>query len=218
MLNEENAIAATLDAIRRGAPEGELIVVDGGSTDGSLEIARPRCDRLIAEARGRSRQLNAGAAAASGDALAFVHADTVVPATFARDIVDALADSRVVGGRFDLAFDARSPLLDVVAAMINLRSRLFRSATGDQAIFIRRSLFEQLRGYPDIALCEDVDLARRMRRAGAVACLRARVVTSSRRWRREGVVRTVVRMWLIKTLFLAGVSPGWLKRHYPDTR
>jgi rSAM/selenodomain-associated transferase 2 len=218
MLNEEAAIAATLEAIRVGAPSAEVIVVDGGSNDRSVEIARLRCDKILEGSRGRARQMNAGAASASGDALAFVHADTIVPPTFARDIEGALTDRSVVGGRFDVAFDVGGRVLHVVAAMISLRSRVARSATGDQAIFVRRRAFERLGGYAEIELCEDVDFARRMRRAGGIACLRARVITSSRRWRRDGVVRTIVKMWTIKSLYLAGVSPAWLKRHYADTR
>jgi rSAM/selenodomain-associated transferase 2 len=218
MLNEEGAIAATLDAIRIGAPTAEVIAVDGGSTDRSVDLARPRCDRLIARPRGRARQMNDGAALASGDVLVFVHADTIVPPTFAADIELALDNSRIAGGRFDIAFDVRSPALDVVATMISTRSRVMRSATGDQAIFVRRKVFDRLGGYADIELCEDVDFIRRMRRVGRLACLRTPVMTSSRRWRSHGVARTIVRMWIIKSLFLAGVSPQWLKRHYPDTR
>jgi GT2 family glycosyltransferase len=102
--------------------------------------------------------------------------------------------------------------------MISTRSRVMRSATGDQAIFVRRKVFDRLGGYAEIELCEDVDFIRRMRRVGRLACLRAPVITSSRRWRSHGVARTIVRMWFIKSLFLVGVSPQWLKRHYPDTR
>ncbi len=218
MLNEEGAIAATLDSIRLGAPAAEIIVVDGSSKDQSVEIARSRCDKLIEGLRGRARQMNTGASQAFGDALAFVHADTIVPVTFAIDIEGALADGRVVGGRFDVAFDVRRPALNMVAAMISLRSRVARSATGDQAIFVRREVFEHLGGYAEIELCEDVDFVRRVRRAGRIACLRSRVITSSRRWREHGVAHTIVKMWIIKSLFLAGVSPAWLKRHYADTR
>jgi rSAM/selenodomain-associated transferase 2 len=218
MLDEESAIAATLDAARIGAPKAEIVVVDGGSTDRCVAIARPRCDILIQGPRGRARQMNSGAAAASGETLVFVHADTIVPRTFARDIEAALADASIVGGRFDVAFNTSASVYDVIAAMISLRSRLTRSATGDQAIFVRRAVFERLGGFPDIELCEDVDFARRMRRIGRVACLRSRVITSARRWQRDGVLRTIFRMWIIKSLFLAGVSPAWLKRHYSDTR
>jgi rSAM/selenodomain-associated transferase 2 len=222
MLDEEGAIGATLEALRAGAPEKErdteIIVVDGGSADRSVEIARPRCDRVIEGPRGRGRQMNAGAAVSTGEVLAFVHADTIVPASFAYDIHFALREARVAGGRFDVAFDDRSPALMMVATMINARSRMMRSATGDQAIFVRREIFERLGGYAEIDLCEDVDFVRRMRSLGRVACLRSQVTTSPRRWRRDGVARTIVRMWIVKSLFLAGVSPARLKRYYADIR
>jgi rSAM/selenodomain-associated transferase 2 len=223
MLDEEGAITATLDAIRASAPVAgvdalEVIVIDGGSSDRSVVVARTRRDRLIEGPRGRARQMNTGAAEASGDVLAFVHADTIVPPTFARDINQALADPRIAGGRFDITFDTRSPAFAVVATLISLRSRMMRSATGDQAIFVRRDVFDRLGGYANIDLCEDMDLIRRMRRKGGVACLRSRVITSARRWERGGVVRTIVRIWIIKSLFLAGVSPAWLKRHYANVR
>jgi rSAM/selenodomain-associated transferase 2 len=218
MLNEERGIEATLEALRRGAADAEIIAVDGGSSDRSAALARGRCDRVIFSARGRARQMNAGAAAAAGDALVFVHADTLVGDGFAREIAAALADPATIGGRFDIAFDEYGGGLRMVAAMINLRSRLMRSATGDQAIFVRRDAFSQLGGFADIELCEDVDFVRRMKRFGRLACLRATVQTSSRRWRRGGVGRTILRMWLIKTLYFAGASPAWLKRHYADAR
>ncbi|MBF6558688.1 MAG: TIGR04283 family arsenosugar biosynthesis glycosyltransferase [Candidatus Binataceae bacterium] len=218
MLNEERAIAATLGALRRGAPGAEVIVVDGGSSDRGVAIARPLCDRLVDAPRGRARQMNAGAALATGDALAFVHADTLVPRDFALVIDTALTDARVVGGRFDLAFDDRRLAYRIVAASINLRSRLTRAGTGDQALFVRRDIFTRMDGFPAIDLCEDVDFARRLRRRGKIACPRARVITSARRWRDGGLVRTIMRMWLIKTLFLIGVPPARLKRAYPDRR
>ncbi|MBE3602244.1 TIGR04283 family arsenosugar biosynthesis glycosyltransferase [bacterium] len=218
MLNEERAIEATLEALRRGAPDAEIIVVDGGSSDRSVALARARCDRVIVSARGRARQMNAGAAAAAGDALVFVHADTLVGDGFGREIAAALTNPAVIGGRFDVAFDEYGGGLRMVAAMINLRSRMMRSATGDQAIFVRRDAFFQLGGFAEIELCEDVDFVRRMKRLGRLACLRATVQTSSRRWRSDGVGRTIFRMWLIKTLYFAGASPAWLKRHYADAR
>lgn len=218
MLNEERAIARTLDAIAAGAPGAEVIVVDGGSTDRSVEEARPRCAVLISAPRGRARQMNAGAAIAHGDVLAFVHADTLVPPTFASDIARALADEAVAGGRFDVRLDDSAPLLRLTGWLISVRSRLSRTGTGDQALFIRREVFERLGGYREIELCEDLDLARRLKRAGRVACLRSRVVTSARRWRQGGVLKTVARMWIIRAAFLIGVSPTRLARFYADTR
>ena len=218
MLDEAAAIASTLDALRRGAPDAEIVVVDGGSADSSVAIARPLCDLLIVAPRGRARQMNAGARAAHGDALAFVHADTIVPATFAADIASALSDPAVVGGRFDVQLDASSLPYRIIGAMISLRSRISRTGTGDQAIFVRRGVFDRLGGFPDLELCEDLEFSRRLKRAGRVACLRARVTTSARRWTRDGVARTVVRMWLIRAMYLMGVPPARLKRIYADTR
>ena len=218
MLNEAAAIASTLVALRRGAPDAEIVVVDGGSIDASVAQARPLCDALIVASRGRARQMNAGARASHGDAIAFVHADTIVPPTFAADIASALSDSAVVGGRFDVKLDDHAMPYRIIGAMISLRSRLSRTGTGDQAIFVRRAVFDRLGGFPELELCEDLEFSRRMKRAGRVACLRARVTTSARRWNRDGVVRTVVRMWLIRAMYLLGVPPARLKRMYSDTR
>lgn len=219
ILNEERVIAATLRAIRRGAPDAEIIVVDGGSDDQGVAVAGPLADRVIAGPRGRARQMNAGArAASSGDALAFVHADTIVPPDFARQIDHALQDATVAGGRFDLELDDPSWAYRMVEWFISTRSRVMRSATGDQAIFVRGEIFARLGGFAEIELCEDVDFARRLRHAGRITCLRATVVSSARRWREHGLVRTILRMWAIKSLFLLGVSPRWLNRHYRDAR
>jgi rSAM/selenodomain-associated transferase 2 len=218
MLNEAAAIASTLDALRRGAPDAELIVVDGGSTDASVAIARPLCDTLIDASRGRAHQMNAGARASHGDVLVFVHADTIVPPTFAADIASALSDPAVVGGRFDVELDAGALPYRIIGAMINIRSRISRTGTGDQAIFVRRDVFDRLGGLPELELCEDLEFSRRLKRTGRIACLRARVTTSARRWNRDGVARTVVKMWLIRAMYLLGVPPARLKRMYADTR
>jgi rSAM/selenodomain-associated transferase 2 len=215
MLNEEQTIARTLEAIAVGAPDAEVIVVDGASSDRSRDEARQRCAMLLVAQRGLASQMNAGAAAVHGDALVFVHADTLVPPTFGRDIAAALADPAVVGGRFDLRLDDAGPLLRLIGWLISARSRLSRTGTGDQAIFVRREVFfERLGGYRNIELCEDLDLARRLKRTGRVACLRSCVVSSARRWRQGGVLATVARMWLIRTAFLLGVSPARLAHLY----
>jgi rSAM/selenodomain-associated transferase 2 len=218
MLDEERAIGATLDAVRAGAPGAEIIVVDGGSHDRSIEIARKRGVQILTAGRGRARQMNAGAAAAHGDVLVFVHADTIVPVTFASDIATVLADPNIVGGRFDVELDESLLTSRLLGRLISLRSRIMRSATGDQAIFVRRKVFAAMGGFAQIDLCEDVDFARRLKRRGLVACLRSRVVTSARRWRQQGLLRTVFKMWMIKSLFLAGVSPARLRRYYADVR
>jgi len=204
MLNEAAAIASTLGACRRGAPDAEIVVVDGGSIDASVAIAQPLCDTVIGASRGRAHQMNAGARESHGDVLVFVHADTTVPSSFAADIASALSDPAVVGGRFDVRLDSSALPYRIIGAMISIRSRISRTGTGDQAIFVRRDVFDRLGGFPELELCEDLEFARRLKRAGRVACLRARVTTSARRWNRDGVMRTVVRMWLIRAMYLDG--------------
>jgi rSAM/selenodomain-associated transferase 2 len=218
MLNEASAIANTLGAIRRGAPDAEIVVVDGGSTDASVAAAQPLCDYVFVATRGRARQMNAGARASHGDVLVFVHADTIVPSTFAADIASALLDPAVLGGRFDVKLDATALPYRVIGAMISLRSRISRTGTGDQAIFVRRDIFDRLGGFPDLELCEDLEFTRRLKRTGRIACLRTQVTTSARRWSRDGVVRTVFRMWMIRAMYLLGVPPARLKRMYADPR
>ena len=216
-LDEAERIRASLEALAPLRAKGhEVIVVDGGSSDSTIERARPLVDQVLSSARGRAMQMNAGARAARAETLVFLHADTRLPALADALIINAL---RVYAwGRFDVQIEGAHPLLGLVACAMNLRSRLTGIATGDQAIFVRREVFEHLGGYAEIDLCEDVDFVRRLRRTGRFVCLRSRVTTSARRWRRAGLVRTILRMWLIKTLFLAGVSPAWLKRRYADVR
>jgi rSAM/selenodomain-associated transferase 2 len=218
MLDEEHAIATTLAAIRAGAPEAEVIVVDGGSTDSSVTTARLYADQLLPSDRGRARQMNTGAAAASGAALVFVHADTTVPHSFGEDIVRALSDPTVVGGRFDVTLDDPSLPCRAIGRLISLRSRISRTASGDQAIFVRREIFESLGGFPLLDICEDLDFSRRLKRAGKVACLRTCVTTSARRWRRDGLLKTTLRMWTIRALYLLGVPTLRLKSMWSNPR
>jgi rSAM/selenodomain-associated transferase 2 len=180
-----------------------VIVVDGGSADGTAELARGLCDRVIVAPRGRARQMNAGAREASGEILLFLHADTRLPEEF------SLGDR--VWGRFDVRIEGRHPLLKVVAWSMNLRSRLTGIATGDQAIFVRRDAFP---GFPELPLMEDVAFSKRMKRRVRPACLRAKVVTSGRRWETRGVLRTMVLMWWLRLLFFIGISPHELARRY----
>jgi rSAM/selenodomain-associated transferase 2 len=216
-LNEEPSIEATIDAARRGG-DCEIIVVDGGSTDRTVELARKQVDQLVEGRRGRAVQMNAGAAAANGEVLLFLHADTILPAGYDGEIARRMADRAVVGGRFDVALLPSSPLLWLTGELMNQRSRLSKIATGDQAIFVRRAVFEEIGGYEDIPLMEDIAFTRALKRRGRVACLRQRVVTSSRRWKRNGIVRTIALMWSLRLLYFLGVSPSRLRRLYADTR
>ena len=205
VLNEAAGIRAALEALAPLRARGhEVIVVDGGSSDGTADIAAGLCDRVLSAPRGRAAQMNAGARAANGDMLLFLHADTRLPADF------TIPDS-AVWGRFDVRIDGRHPLLKVVACAMNLRSRLTGIATGDQAMFVRRAVFP---GFPEIPLMEDIALSRALKKIDSPSCLRERVVTSGRRWEAHGVLRTIFLMWRLRLLYFFGVSPETLARKY----
>ena len=206
----EAALAALAPFHRRGV---EIIVVDGGSSDGTAERARGLADRVIAAARGRSLQMNAGADVAQGDALLFLHADTRLPENADRLVLDGLARTRRVWGCFDVRFD-NGVLLRLVAAMMNIRSRLTGIATGDQAMFMTRAAFDKAGGFPQIALMEAVALSVRLKRFGRPCALRARVTTSARRWRKHGTMRIVLLMWRLRLRFFLGADPAKLARAY----
>jgi rSAM/selenodomain-associated transferase 2 len=214
-LNEAAGIAATLDALAPLRARGcEVIVVDGGSTDATVTLATPRADRVFTAERGRARQMNAGAAAAGKEILCFLHADTRLPEGADGLIRDGLARGRRGWGRFDLRIDGGHPLLPVVATLINWRSRLTGIATGDQAIFVTRTLFEAVGGFAQIALMEDVALSAQLRRYGPPLCLAHRVVTSGRRWEKHGVLRTVLLMWRLRLAYRLGADPDKLAARY----
>ena len=213
-LNEAGRIRAALEALAPLRSRGhQVIVVDGGSDDATAELAVPFCDLILKTPSGRALQMNAGARAAVADALVFLHADTRLPARADELIVDALKTR--AWGRFDVRIEGRHPLLPLVACAMNLRSRLSGIATGDQAIFVRREAFT---GFPEIALMEDIEFSRAMKRVGRPACLRERVSTSGRRWESRGVVRTILLMWRLRFLYALGVAPQRLAREYADQR
>jgi rSAM/selenodomain-associated transferase 2 len=204
-LNEASGIRAALEALAPLRARGhEVIVVDGGSSDDTVRIAQGLADRVMHVPRGRALQMNAGARAASGEVLVFLHADTRLPADF---VIPEFAQ----WGRFDVRIDGRHPLLKVVACAMNLRSRLTGIATGDQAMFVRRDVFP---GFPEIPLMEDIALSRLLKRRAPPACLRARVTTSGRRWESRGVLRTIFLMWSLRLMYFLGASPERLARIY----
>jgi len=215
VLDEAATIADALAALEPCRARGvEVIVVDGGSRDGTAEAARPLASRVITAPRGRGSQMNAGAAAAQGSVLLFLHADTRLPPEGDRLVLRALERSERAWGRFDVTIAGRSPFLRVVAAMMNLRSRLTGIATGDQAMFATRAAFAHAGGFPDIALMEDIVLSRRLKHIGSPACLSAKVTTSGRRWDRDGVARTILTMWRLRLAFFLGAEPARLARQY----
>jgi rSAM/selenodomain-associated transferase 2 len=218
-LDEEVALPAVLRAIVSELRAGdEVLVVDGGSRDGTVAAARAGGARVLEGKRGRGLQMNVGAQAASGDVLLFVHADTLLPPGWRSLLGAELVRVDAGWGRFDLALDERSLLLDLTAALINRRSRWTTSATGDQAIFVRRGLFHAVGGFREPRLFEDVDLVRRLRPQSPMLVVPAAVTTSARRWRNAGVIRTILKMWTWKALYLAGVPADALARRYDAER
>ena len=195
----------------------EVVVVDGQSTDASAALARPLADRVLCTAAGRALQMNAGAAAGARPLLLFLHADTELPAGAIPALLAAL-DGGFDWGRFDVAIEPATPLLRLVAAMMNLRSRASAIATGDQALFMRREAFDAVGGFPCQDLMEDVEISRRLRRRGRPACLRLRVRTASRRWLRHGVLRTVLLMGWLRLRYALGADPAALARLYREAR
>ena len=209
-LNEAARIRDALEALAPLRGRGhEVIVADGGSTDGTPQLAVGLCDRVVSSARGRGVQMNAGARAASGDVLLFLHVDTFLPRGAEESILATTDDH--LWGRFDVEIEGRHPLLKVIACAMNLRSRLTGIATGDQAIFVRRGAFA---GFPEIALMEDVAFSAAMKRRARPACLRQRVRTSGRRWETRGVLRTVLQMWRLRLMYFLGARPEALARRY----
>jgi rSAM/selenodomain-associated transferase 2 len=214
VLDEAATLRGTLAALAPLRARGhQLIVVDGGSRDGCASLAAACADVVISAPRGRARQMNAGAARADREVLLFLHADTRLPEHADAAALRAVADG-ADWGRFDVCIDGRSPLLRVVAGAMNLRSRLTGIATGDQAIFVRRDLFQRLDGFADQPLMEDIELSRRLRAVSRPACLRLRVRTSGRRWDSRGVWRTIVLMWRLRWRYWRGVPPEVLAREY----
>ena len=214
-LDEAAGIVDQLNALQPLRREGhEVIVVDGGSTDATAELARPLADLVLATSRGRSLQMNAGAAQARGEVLLFLHADTRLPKGGLAEIAAALSTADCAWGRFDVTIEGRHPMLRVVASLMNLRSRLTGIATGDQAVFVTRSAFERAGGFPPIALMEDIALSVALKRISTPACLRERVTTSGRRWEKHGVGRTILRMWRLRLAYFFGVEPARLARTY----
>ena len=214
VLDEAASLRARLKALdafrRRGA---RVVVVDGGSGDDTLAIAREHADLALLAPRGRASQMNAGAAACPADVLLFLHADTVLP-----DNADALVRRATLGpfawGRFDVRIDSPRAALRMVSAMMNLRSRWTGIATGDQALFVRHDLFRQIGGFPDLPLMEDIAMSRALKRHGPPACLKDRVTTSARRWERHGVWRTIVLMWHLRAAYFLGADPRQLAIRY----
>ena len=215
VLNEAAGLGDALQALAPVTARGaQLIVADGCSSDGTAALAQAAGSTVIPAPRGRAMQMNAGAQQASGTVLLFLHADTLLPDHADLLIAKALADNRAVWGRFDVRIAGRSHMLRVVAALMNFRSRISGIATGDQAIFMTRTAFDTVGGFPVQPLMEDIEISRRLRQLSRPACLRAKVHTSGRRWETGGVWRTVLLMWRLRFAYWRGATPERLAELY----
>lgn len=213
-LNEEQVILNCLNTLQSCRDDDcEIIVVDGGSVDKTKELALPLVDMWAQSAKGRAIQMNTGAYCATGDVLLFLHADTVLPDDAFSLIANSINDHRQ-WGRFDVELSGNHPMLKMVAWFMNWRSRLTGIATGDQALFINKRLFATIGGYPAIALMEDIALCKKLKRISPPICLKARVISSGRRWEHNGFLRTILLMWSLRLRYFLGADPHVLANSY----
>jgi len=214
-LNEAEGIATFLQALQplraRGA---ELVLADGGSRDGTVSLATPLVDRVISSPRGRATQMNAGASVARGEVLLFLHADCTLPENADLLIMSGLENPGRHWGRFDVRLSGEAPMLRMIGTLMNWRSRITGICTGDQGLFVERSLFESVGAFPDIPLMEDIAISKRLKSHSAPLCLSATLTTSSRRWEKRGIWRTMVLMWRLRLAYFLGADPGRLAEIY----
>jgi rSAM/selenodomain-associated transferase 2 len=213
-LNEAGTLAIQLRALQHLRSQGVyLTLVDGGSTDNTLEIARPLVDQVISTKPGRAIQMNAGARSSSAEVLLFLHADTLLPPSALALIRDSIT-AGALWGRFDVRINSPRLMLRIVERMMNWRSRLTGIATGDQGIFVSKNIFERVGGYPEQPLMEDIALSARLKRITPPNCFNESVITSGRRWEKHGILRTILLMWRLRAAYFFGVSPEKLAVHY----
>ncbi len=215
-LNEAESIQTCLQALQPLRTHCEIIIADGGSTDNTQSLAMPLADKVIPSPQGRARQMNIGAEQASGDILVFLHADTYLPDNALILIQQQLAASNKQWGRFDIQLNSPHLLLKIVAQLMNWRSRLTGIATGDQVIFVKRACFFDIDRYPNIALMEDIALSKRLKKISPPLCLKAKVTSSARRWLHNGIVKTILLMWLLRLRYYLGADPLELAQLYRE--
>lgn len=216
-LNEEKTLGRTLVPLKN-KKDCEIIVVDGGSSDTTVSLAEGAGLKIMTSPRGRSRQMNTGGAAATGEVLLFLHADTLLPDNFTQTISDILTKPKIVAGAFSLGFDSEAKSLSFIAWAANLRSRFLQLPYGDQALFTSRKCFNDIGGFPDIEIMEDFVFIQRLRKKGRIAILPEKAITSARRWENFGILRTTLTNQLIVSGYKLGVRPTTLAKWYQRMR
>ncbi|SMN11987.1 Glycosyl transferase, family 2 [uncultured Candidatus Thioglobus sp.] len=213
-LNEASNISHCLTQLLPLKEKGfEIILVDGGSTDKTLQLAQELCDKIIISPPGRAQQMNTGALHAHGETLFFLHADTQLPKDFVA-LLPHIQKNSLYWGRFDVDFSSNQKVFKIIANMMNLRSRITGICTGDQVFFMSQSLYRISGGYPEIALMEDIAMSKKLKAFCAPLCLRQKVRTSSRRWEQHGVIKTIIKMWYLRLAYFIGIDPKKLARQY----
>lgn len=212
-LNEALILNQTLTEITRHSPH-EVIVADGGSQDGTLDIAEKFGPRIVTSPPGRAQQMNAGAEIATGDILLFLHADSRVDAKSYLKMVDVMQQGNALGGAFSLSIESEKPSLRLISTLATLRSKYLNLVYGDQAIFVKTPVFREMGCFSSIPICEDLDFFKRLKQKGPIVLLEEKALTSARRWRTEGIVFTTFRNMVIAGLFLLGFPPRILSKWY----
>lgn len=213
-LNESHFIQACLVDLQTLKDACEIIIVDGGSNDNTLIIAKPLADKIIKSTPGRARQMNVGAKQAKGETLVFLHADTFLPENALDLITKALTKTNNGWGRFNIQLKGKHPMLKVIAVFMNFRSCLTGIATGDQVIFVSKQLFDKVGGYPDIALMEDISFCAKLKNFSDFTCIKAKVTSSGRRWEKNGIFKTILLMWRLRLGHFFGENPDTLSTLY----